>query len=97
MANPDYTVEIVGYADKLTGSSKRNMQVSKSRVEGVQKMMVKLGVPADRISSNLLLAPLSKIENHSILLTLFSTTVVECLFFRSNFHNLSYNTKRLKL
>ena len=52
MANPDYTVEIVGYADKLTGSSKRNMQVSKSRVEGVQKMMVKLGVPADRISSN---------------------------------------------
>lgn len=54
MANPDYTVEIVGYADKLTGSAKVNMNVSKYRVESVQKILVKLGVPADRISSKYL-------------------------------------------
>ena len=51
-ANPDFTVEIVGYADKLTGSSKRNMQVSKLRVEAVVKKMIELGAPAERIASN---------------------------------------------
>ena len=50
-ANPDYTVDLVGYADKATGSAKRNMQVSKLRVEVVKKKMIQLGVPADRISS----------------------------------------------
>ena len=51
-ANPDYTVELVGYADKLTGSAKRNMQVSKLRVETVAKKMIALGAPADRISTS---------------------------------------------
>ena len=50
-ANPDYTVDLVGYADKATGSAKRNMQVSKLRVEVVKKKMIELGVPADRIAS----------------------------------------------
>ena len=54
MANPDFSVEIVGYADKLTGSAKVNMNVSKYRVESVQKMLIKLGVPAERISSKYL-------------------------------------------
>lgn len=54
MANPDFSVEITGYADKLTGSAKVNMNVSKYRVESVQKMLVKLGVPAERISSKYL-------------------------------------------
>ena len=51
-ANPGYSVEIVGYADKLTGSSKRNMYVSKLRVEAVVNRMIELGVPTDLISSN---------------------------------------------
>ena len=52
LANPDYSVVLVGYADKLTGSASVNMKVSKYRAEGVQKMLIKLGVPADRISSS---------------------------------------------
>jgi outer membrane protein OmpA-like peptidoglycan-associated protein len=51
-ANPDYSVDLVGYADKKTGSAKRNMQVSKLRVEAVAKKMISLGAPADRISTN---------------------------------------------
>ena len=53
-ANPDYSVELVGYADKATGSAKRNMQVSKLRVEAVMKKMTQLGAPADRISTSYL-------------------------------------------
>ena len=54
VANPDYSVDLVGYADKATGSAKRNMLVSKQRVEAVQKRLVELGVPADRISAKYL-------------------------------------------
>ena len=50
--NPDYSVELVGYADKGTGSPKVNMQVSKARVEVVKKKMIELGVPAERIESS---------------------------------------------
>lgn len=50
--NPDYSVELVGYADKATGTPKVNMQVSKARVEVVKKKMIELGVPADRIESS---------------------------------------------
>ncbi len=52
IANPDYSVDLVGYADKMTGSAKRNMQVSKLRVEAVAKKMISLGAPADRISTS---------------------------------------------
>ena len=52
LANPDYSVDLVGYADKLTGSAKVNMKVSKARVESVQQKLIKLGVPADRITSS---------------------------------------------
>ena len=51
-ANPDYSVEIVGYADKATGSAKRNMQVSKLRVDAVMKKMTQLGAPVDRVSTS---------------------------------------------
>ena len=51
-ANPDFRVELVGYADKNTGSAKRNMQVSKNRAETVKKMMIELGLPAERISAS---------------------------------------------
>ena len=50
--NDDYSVELVGYADKATGSPKVNMQVSKARVEVVKKKMIELGVPAERIESS---------------------------------------------
>ena len=52
IANPDYSVDLVGYADKKTGSAKVNMQVSKLRVEAVAKKMISLGAPADRISTS---------------------------------------------
>ena len=52
LANPDYSVEVAGYADKNTGNAKVNMNVSKARVESVQKKLIKLGLPADRITSN---------------------------------------------
>ena len=51
-ANPEYSVEIVGYADKATGSAKRNMQVSKLRVDAVMKKMSQLGAPVDRVSTS---------------------------------------------
>ena len=51
-SNPDYSVEIVGYADKGTGTPERNMYWSKLRAEVVKKKMIDLGVPADRISSS---------------------------------------------
>ena len=50
--NPDYSVELVGHADKLTGSPAVNMKVSKARVEVVKNKMIELGVPAERIESS---------------------------------------------
>lgn len=50
--NPDYSVELVGYADKATGTAAVNMKVSKIRVEVVRKKMIELGVPAERIESS---------------------------------------------
>lgn len=50
--NPDYSVELVGYADKATGTAAVNMKVSKIRVEVVRKKMIDLGVPAERIESS---------------------------------------------
>lgn len=50
--NPDYRVSLVGYADKATGTSTRNLEVSKARVKVVKEKMIELGVPADRIESD---------------------------------------------
>jgi outer membrane protein OmpA-like peptidoglycan-associated protein len=50
--NPDFSVSLVGYADKATGTHQRNMVVSKERVNVVMKKMVELGVPADRIETD---------------------------------------------
>ena len=50
-SNPDYSVSLVGYADKATGTPERNMYVSKVRVEVVKAKMIELGVSADRITS----------------------------------------------
>ena len=48
-ANPDFTVTLVGYADKETGTPKGNMKLSEGRVEKVKAMLVKLGVEPSRV------------------------------------------------
>ena len=49
-ANPDFTVAVVGYADKATGSASINMSISKKRADAVAKRLIALGVEADRIA-----------------------------------------------
>ena len=51
-ANPDYSVSLVGYADKATGTSARNLVISKERVNAVKAKMIQLGAPADRIETD---------------------------------------------
>ncbi len=48
----DATIVVTGYADKETGSAKRNEQLSKERAENVANYLMGLGVPASRISTN---------------------------------------------
>ena len=47
--NPDFTVTLVGYADKKTGTYEVNQRISERRANAVKDRLVKLGVPADRI------------------------------------------------
>lgn len=49
-SNADYRVDVVGYADKETGSSAVNMRLSANRAENVRKYLVKAGVDAQRIA-----------------------------------------------
>lgn len=42
---------VTGYADKETGSAKRNEQLSMQRAEGVANYLIGLGVPASRITT----------------------------------------------
>ena len=48
--NPEFSVSVVGYADKMTGSKPRNLELSKMRSEAVQARLVELGVDSARIS-----------------------------------------------
>ena len=48
--NKDYTVLVVGYADKHTGTPKLNMELSKNRANAVQKRLISKGVEANRIA-----------------------------------------------
>lgn len=50
-AYPEATVVVSGYADKETGSAKRNMQLSKQRAENVAKLLIKNGISEDRITT----------------------------------------------
>ena len=50
-ANPDFNVALVGYADKETGTAAGNMRLSENRAKVVKERLVKLGVPAERIST----------------------------------------------
>ena len=49
-ANPDFSVVVVGYADKKTGSSKGNLELSKKRANAVAARLMKLGVDESRVS-----------------------------------------------
>ena len=51
-ANQDFTVDVVGYADKQTGSSKVNLECSQKRAAAVVAKLVKLGVSENRISTS---------------------------------------------
>ena len=51
-ANPDFSVAVVGYADKETGSANTNLALSKKRATAVYARLVKLGVPESRITSD---------------------------------------------
>lgn len=49
-SNADFRVEVVGYADKETGSSSLNNRLSAARAENVRKHLIEAGVAADRIA-----------------------------------------------
>ena len=46
----DVVVKVVGSADSKTGTAKRNNQLAKERADVVKDVLVKNGVPADRIT-----------------------------------------------
>ena len=51
-ANPDYTVSVVGYADKETGNAETNMRLSESRAMNVKAMLMEAGIDESRISAD---------------------------------------------
>ena len=50
-ANPDFNVALVGHADRETGTPAGNMKLSENRAKVVKERLIKLGVPAERIST----------------------------------------------
>lgn len=48
-ANGDFSVAVVGYADKETGSSKTNAELSERRANKVKDYLVKAGIAEERI------------------------------------------------
>ena len=46
----DFSVLVIGYADKNTGTPKYNMELSKKRATEVQKRLLSKGVEAERIT-----------------------------------------------
>ncbi len=49
---PEAVVSITGYADKFTGTAKRNLVLSEERAAVVCQALVDAGIAADRISTN---------------------------------------------
>ena len=47
---PEAVVTVTGYADKQTGTAKRNMTLSQQRAERVAKALTDAGISADRIT-----------------------------------------------
>ena len=72
-AHPDYSVSIVGYADKDTGTSVGNMRLSERRAENVKKQLVANGVAEGRIIMNYkgdTIQPYDKVLNRVVICTL---------------------------
>jgi len=51
-ANPDYQVDVVGYADKETGYAAGNLKLSERRAANVKKALIEKGVEETRIISD---------------------------------------------
>lgn len=49
-ANPQTRVTVTGHADRETGSTERNMELSRERAENVAAALIAAGVEADRIT-----------------------------------------------
>lgn len=67
--NEKATVSITGYADSATGSSRRNLQLSKMRAEGVSAALQKAGISADRIQIDYKgdkIQPFAKVEENRV-------------------------------
>ncbi|MDE7135141.1 MAG: OmpA family protein, partial [Muribaculaceae bacterium] len=47
--NPDCDVTIAGYADKMTGTEKYNLYLSKQRANSVAEALIGMGIAEDRI------------------------------------------------
>ena len=50
-ANPVFNVALVGHADRETGTPAGTMKLSENRAKVVKERLIKLGVPAERIST----------------------------------------------
>lgn len=51
-ANPEFSVTIVGYADRKTGRPQHNLKLSERRVNAVRKVLVDCGVAESRITTD---------------------------------------------
>ena len=51
-ANNDFSVAIVGYADKETGNGEGNMKLSERRAQAVKKFLVDNGIAENRITTS---------------------------------------------
>ena len=51
-ANPDFSVIVIGYADKETGTSKGNLELSKKRANAVAARLLKLGVEETKVATD---------------------------------------------
>lgn len=49
--NPDYTVKVVGYSDKETGTASGNLKLSEKRAQKVVERLIDLGVEKSKIES----------------------------------------------
>ncbi len=52
-ANPDKTYTLTGWADNYTGTDAINVRLRKARAAGVEKQLLRFGVPAQQISTTI--------------------------------------------
>ncbi len=52
-SNPDQKYILTGWADNYTGNDQINTRLRKNRVAGVEKQLIKIGVPAEQLESTI--------------------------------------------